>query len=663
MIRPALKSVVPFRGVAAGVRRRLREWRTGETAATFFDLHDLRRLNEFLAARGCDPLTPDPAEAEAGVAGAMRYVLARRGATKRFASGLTAGVDGPFAARVAGDPALSARARGNVREAFAADPAARVRRVFELREDLRAVWPLALTPKQRGEYLGWLVTHGRTDFQLTPEAAVWFLFEQDEDPSRGLAASYRLHPEWQAAVPHGLTRFGWDALKAWVGARYGFDCRWLRRATLPPQFRPWDELQFLLHAEPRLKDAFPANAEDVPAWTDSTPRVARSVDRAWRAELADDLRARLPDRAGANVLGLFRYTSGLQHAVKSTVESLTSVGVRTALRDFPVLFLREPRNKQAFDAIEPFDVTILNTGIDVPVADAYRKSGLHPRAGVHRVGIWWWELEEIPRAWHDRGDGVDEIWAPTRFIADAMRRTYRKPVFAMPPGLELPAFEPLDKAYFGLDPGRFTFSFVFDMNSRMQRKNPLGLLDAFRQAFRPSDPVELVIKVSPPESYYQDQWALLRDAITATPNAKLVDRVLTRGELLGLLAATDSYVSLHRSEGFGLTCAEAMLLGKPVVATRYSGNLDFMTDDNSYLVDYRRVTLTEDIDPYPKGATWADPDVGHAARLMRQVFEDRAEAGRRGARAKQDLAASLSIVAAGERMRARLEEIRRSRGR
>ncbi|QEL18825.1 glycosyltransferase family 4 protein [Limnoglobus roseus] len=657
----------PLRSLGGRVKRQLRDQLRGETEETYFDLHDLSKLNTFLTAHGVPPLTTDPQEAEQGAAGAMRYILgllaSNRSISRRDPNPLSAGEGGAFAKSLVGNPFLSAVARDNIRAAFASDPAARVKRVYELREDLRGAWPLALTPKQRGEYLAWLVTFGRSDFQLTPEAAVWFLFEQDEDPSRGLAASFRLHPEWQAAVPHGLTRFGWPALKAWVQSHYQLDCRWLNRATLPPQFRPWDELLFLCHAEPQWKEQLPNGAEEILTWVKGTPRIAKCVDARWLAELQQDLADRLPTRAGVNVLGLFRYTSGLQHAVKSTVESLTSVGVRTGLRDFPVLFLREPRNKQAFDALEPFDVTILNTGIDVPVADAYHKSGLHRREGVYRVGIWWWELEELPKQWLDRGDGVDEIWAPTRFIADAMRTAFRKPVFAMGPGLELPVFDPLSKEYFGLDPQRFTFSFVFDMNSRMQRKNPLGLIDAFRRAFRPEDPVELVIKVSPPETYYKDQWLLLRDAIAATPNVKLVDRVLTRAELLGLLNAADAYVSLHRSEGFGLTCAEAMLLGKPAIATRYSGNLDFMTDDNSYLVDYRRVSLAEDIDPYPRGAIWADPDTDHAAKLMRDVFENREEARRRGERGKQDLATSLSIVAAGERMRVRLDAIRESRGR
>ncbi len=664
LVRPRLNIRRRLRAYLDAARRDFHDWYRGETEDTYFDLHDLGMLNGVLASCGCAPLTADPREADRGTAGAMRYVLGLLASERRLRRGyLSADDDGAFAGWVATSTGLSQAGAENVRAASAADPSARVKRIFELRMDLREVWPLALTPKQRGQYLRWLVTFGLKDFQLTPEQAVWFHFEQDEDPSRGLAASYRLHPEWQAAVPHGLTRFGWEQLKAWVKTRYDFDCRWINAATLPPQFRPWDELQFLLLAEPRLRDTFPADAGELVAWAARTPRVAKHADRAWLAALAEDVRDRLPTRQSVNVLGLFRYTSGLQNAVKSMVESLASVGVRTHLRDYPVLFLREPRNKQDFNALEPADVTIINTGIDVAVRDAYTATGLHRRDGVHRVGMWWWELEDVPAAWLDRGDAVDEIWAPTRFIAGAMRKAFRKPVHAMLPGLELSAFEPLPKEYFGMDRTRFTFSFVFDMNSRMQRKNPLGLIAAFRRAFAPTDAVELVVKVSPPESYYQDQWQLLHDAISATPNVKLLDRVLTRPELLGLLDASDAYVSLHRSEGFGLTCAEAMLLAKPVVATNYSGNLDFMTNDNSYLVDYKLVRIEEGIDPYPKGGVWADPDVDHAAKLMRDVFDNREVAAAKGRRAKQELSANLSVVAAGERMRVRLEEIRRSRGR
>ncbi|MBX3400269.1 MAG: glycosyltransferase family 4 protein [Gemmataceae bacterium] len=644
---------------------RLRERTLGVMNPHHFDLFDLKTLNPFLVKRDCRPLEANPYDAETDLIGAVRYVCSLLATDpklrRRFPTALSDGAGGAFAKSLIENPKLSASARANIRSAFESDPSARVRRVFEFREDLRAICPLGLTPKDRGDFLSWLITYGLADFQHTPEAAIWFHFELDEDPSRGLAASYRLHPEWQAAVPHGLTRFGWDELKQWVRTKYDFDARWLRRAILPEQFRPCDELKLLAVRHPAFKSQAMDDPDHTIAWAKSRPEIAKYADAKWYAGLAEDIRGGIASRPAANVIGLFRYTSGLQQAVKSAVDSLTRNDVRTELRDFPVLFLREPRNRDRFDAIELHDVTIVNTGIDLSIADAYRKSGLHPRAGVHRIGIWWWELEDLPAKWHDRSEGVDEIWAPTRFIARAMSKAFSKPVYTMNPGVELPSFETLGKSYFGLSDSKFTFGFVFDMNSRMQRKNPLGLIEAFRLAFRPDDAVELAIKVSPPESYYQDQWSRLREAIASTPNATLIDRVLTRSELLAFLDSTDCGVSLHRSEGFGLTCAESMLLGKPVIATGYSGNLDFMTSENSYLVDYRLVELTEDIDPYPKGSVWAEPSVEHTAELMRRVFENREEARRKGERAKLELRESLSIKAAGARMRSRLEAIATSR--
>jgi glycosyltransferase involved in cell wall biosynthesis len=628
-----LAPLLSLRRFASRWRRRMVDALRGETAETYFDIHDRRRLNDLLKTCG-HPHIPQECTGLHSEADLIWNVVSRC-------------IDGRAT------PTEVAKLRD-------ADPAARVKRVFELREDLRAVWPLALTPKQRGEFAQWLLTYGQTDFQLTPEQALWFLFEQDADPSRGLAASYRLHPEWQQAVPHGLTRFGWDALKSWVSQRYGFDCRWLRRATLPPQFRPLDELRLFRHADPAIATTFPLSAiRDWPqlAYTHLPSRV----DAAWLRALDDDCAAPLGAQPGVNILGFFRYTSGLQQAVRSTVDSLSRVNVRTQLRDFPVVFLREPRNRDEFDSLELFDITILNTGIDVPASEVYRKSGLHPRPGTHRVAIWWWEMETIPERWHDRGEGVDEIWAPTRFIADAMRTTFRKPVYTMNPGISLTPFTPLPKRDFGLDDSRFTIGFVFDMNSRMQRKNPLGLIESFRRAFHPSEAVQLVLKVSPPESYYMDQWETLRAAVAATPNVTLIDRVLSRAELLAFLNACDAYASLHRSEGFGLTCAESMLLGKPVLATAYSGNLDFMTSDNSYLVRADRVVLREDIDPYPKGAVWAEPDLDDAARQLRSMFVDRDEATAKGARARCEVAATLAVVAAGERMKQRILEIQAAR--
>jgi glycosyltransferase involved in cell wall biosynthesis len=331
--------------------------------------------------------------------------------------------------------------------------------------------------------------------------------------------------------------------------------------------------------------------------------------------------------------------------------------VETSLRDVPTRFQRDDRPRAGFDGLERFPVTIIDTGLDIPVAQAYRLAGLHRRAGVYRVAVWSWELEQLPPDWHDRGRDVDEIWAPTDFIAGAVL-PLGKPVTTILTPVRLPAFDPLPKPYFGLDPGRFAFLFAFDMNSRLPRKNPLALIRAFRMAFKPAEPVDLVIKVSPQEQFYPEWWRELRSA-AADAGVRLIDRSLPRGELFALLNACDAYVSLHRSEGVGLTMAEAMLLGKPTIATGYSGNLDFMTPENSYLVDYERVTIAEDVPPYPKGLVWAEPSVGHAAELMRRVVSRPVEARAVAARGRADAARLFAPEAAGRRMAARLEEIAR----
>jgi glycosyltransferase involved in cell wall biosynthesis len=483
--------------------------------------------------------------------------------------------------------------------------AARGDKVYELRDDVRREIPLALTPAQRGTYLHWfLVLGGRHETDATLADLLRSLLELDAMPDRGLVASYLVQPKWQEKHPQALTPAGWEPFKRWLATEYGIRGRWLRRARLPAKY------------------------------------------------------AAMLARSGVNVIGLFRYVSGLQQAAESVVNALSELGIATELRDVPMAHNRDGRPRTGFDGLERFPITILNTGLDIPVPEAYRLAGLFRRPDVYRIAVWWWELEQLPPQWLDRGRDVDEIWAPTSFIASAMR-TLGKPVFPMLPSVRLPAFAPLPKPHFGLSPDKLTFLFVFDMNSRMPRKNPLGLIRAFRLAFRPSDPVELVIKVSPQEKYYPDWWAELRAA--ARDNwVSLIDRSLGRGELLALMNATDAYVSLHRSEGFGLTMAEAMLLGKPTIATGYSGNLDFMTPHNSYLVRHERATIADDVPPYPKGCTWAEPSVEHAAELMRRVFENPEEVRAVAARGQAEAASLLSPAAAGRRMAARLGEIGRS---
>ncbi len=461
----------------------------------------------------------------------------------------------------------------------------RAGRAYELRPDVRAAFPLGLTPHpQRGELLGWLLTYGRADFGLTPAECVAHLADLDATPDRGLERSYRLQPDWQRAVARALTPAGWPAFKQFLAETYGLRGRWFDRATLAPQ----------------------------PAATGP----------------------------GLNVLAHLRYPSGLQQAAATLAAAAERAGLAVSRRDLPVAVPDDWDGRTPTLGLEPFPVSVWVTAVNTFPAAFLPIAGLHPRAGVKRAAVWYWELDALPADWRAHLDWPDEVWAPTTFLADTFRRHTSKPVELLLPGVEVPAFAPLPRSHFGLPADRFLVLFSFDMLSVMARKNPLAVVAAFRQAFRADDRVHLCIKVSRSDA---DSAALdeLRAACD-TVGATLLDRLLPRAEVTALLASADCYASLHRSEGFGLGLAESLLLGKPVVATGYSGNLDFMDDAGSFLVSHTLVDVAATggavANPY-RGGRWAEPDIGHAAELLRRVFADRdgtAEVARRGqARARE----------------------------
>jgi glycosyltransferase involved in cell wall biosynthesis len=184
----------------------------------------------------------------------------------------------------------------------------------------------------------------------------------------------------------------------------------------------------------------------------------------------------------------------------------------------------------------------------------------------------------------------------------------------------------------------------------------VGLIEAFKLAFAPGDGPQLLIKtINAPLRPLAEEEVLW--AAHGRPDVHVIDRSLSGEELSGLMAECDCYASLHRAEGFGLTMAEAMAMGKPVIGTRYSGTVDFMTDENSYLVDYTIGRVGAECEIYPPEGEWAEPRVEHAARLMRRVRDSPDDAATRAARAREDVARLLSPAATGENMLRRLEQL------
>ncbi len=343
-----------------------------------------------------------------------------------------------------------------------------------------------------------------------------------------------------------------------------------------------------------------------------------------------------PARRGVNVIGYLRDETGVGESARATIRALHH-------HDFPLAWtmVKSYHARQNDDSVlhlpqgHPYDINLFYVNAD-QMEVVYNELGADFFAGKYNIGYWAWELDSFPEEWRGRFDYLDEVWVGSRFVQNTLAHVSPIPVVIM--GVEMDRRPPggVTRAALGLPDDRFIFLFAFDMLSIFERKNPLGAIEAYRRAFGPRFPeTTLVIKVTKLDMF-PEYRAPLEEALAAVSGV-LIDGYLDRPELDSLFAACDAYISLHRSEGFGMTIAEAMHMGKPVIATDYAGNTDFMNVSNSYPVMYDLVELTEDYGPYKKGNVWADPDLDHAAYLMRRVFENRAEAAQKGARAARDI--------------------------
>ena len=271
----------------------------------------------------------------------------------------------------------------------------------------------------------------------------------------------------------------------------------------------------------------------------------------------------------------------------------------------------------------------------------------------YNIGFWTWELEDFPDRWRPSFDCYQEIWTPSAFCQEAIARKSPIPVIRIPYAVEVDEPRLLDRSSFGIPVKPFTFLTTFDMLSVFERKNPLAVIEAFVYAFSDSTDCHLVIKIN-----HGDQrpanLARLRSAAAGRP-VTIVNQTMSRGEVNALMVACDCFVSLHRSEGFGLGIAEAMHLGKPVIVTGYSGNLDFTKPDNSFLVGYRLCPVGPGCDPYDPNGRWADPSVAEASAAMKLVHENRELREGRALAGRKFVRENLSPEAVGGLMKERME--------
>ena len=371
--------------------------------------------------------------------------------------------------------------------------------------------------------------------------------------------------------------------------------------------------------------------------------------------------ARAHAKLGLNVTGFLTADLGVGESARCMVRAADAAGIPTALVPLK-LNCKNRLGDQTYAARlqddNPHHVNVVH--LDPPASrDLDHHHGPAFRAGKYNIAYFAWELPDFPDAWVPSFDYYDEVWTPSDFATNAIALKSPLPVLTMPHAIAFPRpTEPTAalRARLGLPADPFLFLTLFDLNSYAERKNPRAVLAAFRASGLAGAGAALVVKVQNVHGNEAD-FAALQASLRDLPGTVLLTATLSRADIYALEAACDCFVSLHRSEGFGLAVAEAMFLGKPVIATDWSATAEFVDAFNGCPVRAPLVTLDRHHGPYAKGSTWADPDPAHAADHMRRLFADRALGARLGAAARATIESRFSPAVIGARYRRRLEAI------
>lgn len=364
---------------------------------------------------------------------------------------------------------------------------------------------------------------------------------------------------------------------------------------------------------------------------------------------------------GLNVVGFLTADLGVGESARCMVRAAEAAGLPCSLVPLKLNCLN-PLGDMTYAARlraeNPLGVNVIH--VDPPAArDIDHHHGPGFRRGKYNIAYFAWELPEFPDAWVESLDYFDEVWCPSDFTRAAVAAKSPWPVLTFPHAVafDRPAESKAAlRARLGLPAGDFLFLSLFDLNSYAARKNPEGALAAFAQSNLAGQGVRLVVKVHNAGANAADLEGLRR-AAAAQPAIVLLTETLSRTDTYALEAACDCLITLHRSEGFGLVVAECMYLGLPVIATDWSATAEYLNRDNGFPVRCTEVTLERNYGPYMKGSVWADPDIAHAADLMRQVAGDEGLRLRIGAAARRTIEERFSPARIGAMYRRRMESI------
>lgn len=453
----------------------------------------------------------------------------------------------------------------------------------------------------------------------------WWAWEQ----AARAAAPMPPAPRWQAGVSDAFDSYLADPT----------------RCGLPRQALLWWHGSH--EAQRRFPDPERARTEAFAAWllrqdafeAGTTPHVRRAVEQVAHRDGHGLVR-------GANVVGYLGGEFGMGEHARAIAAGVRASGYPMAgvVLDAPGHSHRVGLNHLSTRAVFAANLVVVNADVlGAELVHTEEWAALQPRA---TAGIWAWEVPSMPPTMAQAARALDELWCGSHFVKAALETAgVEIPVHVHPWLVEEPATTHLVRADVGVPEDLFCFGFAFDVRSVAKRKYPQGVVRAYLDAFGPGDGAALVLKVL--NGHVDGTVADLRALAAARDDVVIIDELYTTAQMRGLFQHLDAYVSLHRSEGTGLTMLSAMAAGTPVIATGYSGNLDFMDRATAKLIPYDLIEVGSGVEPYPATALWADPDLSAAAHAMRELFENPAGArdlGAAGARRVRSLGARAAVA-------------------
>jgi glycosyltransferase involved in cell wall biosynthesis len=539
--------------------------------------------------------------------------------------------------------------------------------------DLQAQFPLGLTQVQAKTFIEHVSQNGSYARRHDPKWIEWFHCAVGKDWCADLVETWKRNRLLRAQFPLGLTPFGSQPFLNHISVMASQidptqDWAFIKKLDIALSSSITSQLRALFRHDPDFGKIFPGLIQDgrvnKPYLLSNT-----SILRSWLSERITDANLRKnwlslfdqeiqqflrDNRIEVNYIGLIAGSTGLGSAARSHIAALKSSGASVNELEIAVnqKYCIEPQSKTQAEVVA--DTNIIHCNQDI-LKEAISQTSCRNFCGRKNIAYMVWELEQFNPALQLE-DYLDEIWTPSAFSAAAISAAVRVPVQIMPHPIAVPSERQSMREELNIPKTTFMYLFITDAKSRLYRKNVAALIRAFEKSLQSDDrDCCLVLKISDPW-VEEHEVSKLQEMAKHLP-VKFIWDCLPSAQLYGLMEDCDAYVSLHRAEGFGLTLAEAMALGKPVIATGYSGNMEFMTVNNSLPVRYE-FSAAPEYDEFYGMSHFAEPSVEHAAEMMSMIRTQPDLAKQIGARAAEDIKIFFSKEKIGKRMLDRLTLLR-----